>query len=120
MNNEDRRLKPLPGDTETTKQCRKCGEVKLRTEYHLNRPSRDGLCCFCKTCRNLQAAAYQRVYNADPVHKERQRNVKRSRYATDAIFRQSRLDYAADWRHRNPEYQRRYWLRRKEKNGDAE
>lgn len=42
--------KSNPLDTETHKQCRKCKEIKLRTEFHKNKSSSDKLLCYCKLC----------------------------------------------------------------------
>ncbi len=35
-----------------TKRCAKCGQEKLTSEFHVNAARKDGLCNWCKACRN--------------------------------------------------------------------
>jgi len=48
------------------KKCPKCGKIKILTDFHRNKKTKDGLCCWCKLCNNETATNY-RLANPDRV-----------------------------------------------------
>lgn len=64
-----------------TKQCRKCGAYKVRSEFHRDRGRPDGLFQWCKACANRSAAknwsrpdARRLHLSVSRRHKERRRD----------------------------------------------
>jgi len=56
------------------KQCNKCGEVKVLTDYHKNNKSKDKLSSHCKSCEKK----YKKIYNQNNKESRRKyRNNKR-------------------------------------------
>lgn len=41
-----------------TKRCSKCREFKALNEFNKDRQKADGLCAWCKTCRNVDKCSY--------------------------------------------------------------
>lgn len=74
------KLKELDPETGTgEKQCTRCHESKPINEFDVQRRSRDGLQCWCKTCRRDYRKAY-REHNIEHVRKiERESNYRAGR-----------------------------------------
>lgn len=62
-----------PADPKSTKQCRKCGEIKACLEFYLHRSTRDGRANYCRSC----AQEYQRSYQAERREQYREYSRKR-------------------------------------------
>lgn len=97
------------------KTCSKCGGEKSLDDFYNRKRSRDGKHVWCKDCC--------KAYNRDPANKKRKNARQRERYANDAEYRQSQLDWAKEKRQTDPEYMRRLanesYHRNFEKNREA-
>ncbi len=92
------------------KQCTKCGELKLFTDFNKNRRYKDGLIPWCKPCK----AEYTKSWRAS--NKDRALNVTRE-------YRQRKAEHikasAKQWRERNKERERERDLRRRRSNPEG-
>ena len=70
------------------KQCKKCGEIKLETEFYKYPRNKDGLYGICKVCHNKQNKEYSKKWRKNNPERIREVNKK--------------------WRKNNPEYQRKW------------
>ena len=61
--------------TQDSKICKSCNRRLLRSEFHFERRTKDGLRAVCKTCRNRN----ERLRRADNVEMERDRRRRRYR-----------------------------------------
>ena len=59
-------------DYDLVKKCSKCGIVRLKSNFHKNRNSKDGLFSYCKSC----VIQKQRIYD----NENRERIVNRHKY----------------------------------------
>lgn len=119
-NRETSSMNSISNNAEPTKRCTKCGEEKPATnEYFARAPRRkDGLECWCKSCKNAYHASRKDAVNAkrrenyDPVkaHIEWEKS-----YAKHSDKRKA---YVLDWRRRNPDKTREYHQNWAEKNPD--
>lgn len=96
-------------DSTTLKRCSKCGEWKLRDQFHKNRCAKDGLALWCKACRS-KAGSEHRSLNRDAIrerkrqHYANNREVERERNHNRYIKnREVRLEYARQYRSDNRE-----------------
>lgn len=110
-----------------TKLCRRCGEVKSRTDFHKQASNTDGLTSMCKPCGRERAREYGRR-NRDKVNEknrawraaniDRHRETSRAWKAANAerVAEANRRMYAADvegqkarareWNRANPDHNR--------------
>jgi len=76
------------------KICIKCNAEKSKMDFHKEKNRKDGLCCYCKSCRNEQARKW---YEANP-EKAADKGKK---------WRESNPEYSAEsarkWREENPD-----------------
>jgi hypothetical protein len=63
------------------KQCNKCGEVKVLTEYHKNNKCKDKLSFHCKLCEKKQ----KKIYNQN--NKETRKKYRNNRRLKDPKYR---------------------------------
>jgi len=66
----------IPGATRESKLCKKCGEVKTRSEFSVRKsgPRTGHLACYCKPCSSLRSGVeYRAAHGRDP---NRYRNVE--------------------------------------------
>lgn len=112
------------------KACTKCKQVKLVTEFHVNRARPDGLCTRCKEClaaisRSLYVANIEKHIAASlaryAANREHRLKVKAIYCAANAEkVAQKKAEWAAanierrrkvsqQWRHANPDAARAIW-----------
>jgi 5-methylcytosine-specific restriction endonuclease McrA len=110
---------------DTTKVCRKCGEIKPLSEFHKQRKNPDGLQYWCKDCKRQntrERGDYFAQYHAE--HRERYREQRaqnreqinaqwRERYRTDEEYREQRKQrrrvYSPKYRDRERERHYKRW-----------
>ncbi len=56
---------------EATKTCKKCGETKLLSDFHLDANRKDGRTARCKPCERERKKEYERTRRKDPVFRAR-------------------------------------------------
>ena len=71
-----------------TKECSKCGEVKLLEQFSKNKSRKDNLQPKCKTC----VRKYMRKYN-----KTESAQLSKKRYANTPKYRETRKNYASEY-----------------------
>jgi len=94
-----------PFDSDNLKQCTKCGEWKLRTEFYTKKRRKDGLDCWCKACarqasRSYYAANRDRVREYTAANYDRILSYKRQYNDTN---RESIREKARKYREENRE-----------------
>ena len=107
MTGQHRALAPRPLHAKA-KTCRRCGEQKPPSAFHLDPHGRDGLHAVCRPCRRSQEIA--RYQTEAELHKARSRawsaknRQRRADYQREwsAANREKKLRYAAAWKARNP------------------
>ena len=104
-----------------SKQCNKCGEVKLLGEFHKRKDTRDGCQTHCKVCRNEHHKVYSEKVKDHRSVQTRANSEKKKEY--DAKYREANYEKikayraanlekikncVAKWRTANPEKIREY------------
>lgn len=72
-----------PNNTDTHKQCHKCGEIKLRTEFNKERCRHDGVRTYCKPCGLKMDQEYRKNLSEEELNHRNE--VRRDNYALDPI-----------------------------------
>ena len=91
------------------KTCKKCGETKPHSEYHLHKRFKDGLHINCKTCRNSENT----IYRAANPEKSKQSS-KKYRDDNKSKMTEIRATYAKNNPEKVRESKRLYALKNKE------
>lgn len=60
--------------TSTEKECRKCGCMKLHSEFHRDSSNRHGLAYYCKTCANAGSRRNHKARHEDVGYREARRD----------------------------------------------
>lgn len=92
----------------TTKQCSKCGEVKLLDGFSNSSNAKDGKMPICRTCNRARVAAWQKA-NPDKLKVQRQKSDPLKAKARQDKYRAS--DKYKDTEHR---YRAKYYAEHKE------
>lgn len=49
------------------KRCTKCKQLKPKEQFSIEKRNKNGLCCWCKKCKNTSAKNYwEKAYNKNP------------------------------------------------------
>ncbi len=88
------------------KQCFKCGERKLRSEFYKHPKMSDGFLGKCKTCtkRDSRERVAVLIHNPEWLQKERERcRIKQENYRKLGLAHKTSSKTQKAWRDRNPE-----------------
>jgi hypothetical protein len=102
-----------------TKKCSKCGEIKLLSDFDKHKHQKDGLCTYCKKCRQLKDEEYYKN-NRDKASQRKKEYYQSNR---DRVLqhlrkyrrnnRESISQYHKEYRQKNPDKLRAKSARRR-------
>ena len=101
------------------KQCSRCKEWKEEVEYGKLKSSKDGLNCWCKSCRKIyyQSDAFKETikkYQQSDAYKESQKKYRQSNAGIESQKKYARSDFAKESRKKRSqsdaykEFQKKY------------
>ena len=93
----------------TMKTCSRCGETKLKSEFHKDTSKKDSLCSRCKACASKHNATWC-VANPEKAkaayaawRRANQESAKATEAAYRSVHREEARSRSAAWRKANPE-----------------